>query len=89
MLIPRIGRSPLIWISLAAGLLALGLPAPGGAQAKGAKCPDGMANVLGRFCIDKYEASTVEVLAKGKTRKHSPFAPVDGLKVKAVSRKGV
>ncbi len=89
MHLPRFARSPLTWISLAVGLLALGLPAPGGAQAKGAKCPDGMVNVLGRFCIDRYEASTVEVIGKGKTRKHSPFAPVAGLKVKAVSRKGV
>jgi formylglycine-generating enzyme required for sulfatase activity len=48
-----------------------------------------MASILGKFCIDKFEASTVEVLAGGKTRSHSPFVPVDGLVVKAVSKKGV
>jgi formylglycine-generating enzyme required for sulfatase activity len=48
-----------------------------------------MVSVRGRYCIDRYEASTVEVLGKGKTRKHSPFKPVDGVVVKAVSKKGV
>jgi formylglycine-generating enzyme len=89
MLLLRLARSPLAWMSFGIGLLVLGLPSPGGAQAKGRRCPDGMANVLGKFCIDKYEAGTVEVRALGKTRKHSPYTPVDGLKVKAVSRRGV
>jgi formylglycine-generating enzyme required for sulfatase activity len=48
-----------------------------------------MAQVFGRFCIDRYEASTVELLGKGRTRRHSPYEPVDDLKVKAVTRKGV
>lgn len=77
-------------MSVVVGLLVVGLPSREGAQAKGKGCPAGMASVLGRFCIDKYEASTLEVLGKGKkTRTHSPYVPVDGLKVKAVSRKGV
>lgn len=85
-------------IPLAAGaavFLALTLPGADEASAKGkpaAKrrgCPAGMALVLGKFCIDKYEASTEEVLSGGKTRRHSPYAPVDGLKVKAVSKRGV
>jgi len=75
----------------AVAFLVFGLPAVDQAEAKGKKhgCPDGMASILGRFCIDRYEASTVEVLARGKTQTHSPYKPVDGLKVKAVSRRGV
>jgi formylglycine-generating enzyme len=78
--------------ALAAGavaFLALTLPGAEDAAAKGKGCPAGMASVLGRFCIDRYEASTVEILPGGKTRAHSPFAPVEGIKVKAVSKKGV
>jgi formylglycine-generating enzyme len=48
-----------------------------------------MVSVRGVFCIDRYEASTVEVLPKGRTRPHSPFLPVEDLKVRAVSRRGV
>jgi sulfatase modifying factor 1 len=76
----------------AAAFLALTLPAADDAVAKGSGkkgCPAGMASILGKFCVDKYEASVVEVLVGNKTRAHSPFAPVDGLKIKAVSKKGV
>ena len=59
------------------------------AAAKFKGCPAGMSAILGRYCIDKFEASTVELLPGGKTRAHSPYDPVEGLKVKAVSRKGV
>ena len=55
---------------------------------KGKGCPAGMASVFGRFCIDQYEAATVELLPGGKFRKHSPYEPVTGLEVKAVSGKG-
>ncbi|MCC6556437.1 MAG: SUMF1/EgtB/PvdO family nonheme iron enzyme [Polyangiaceae bacterium] len=82
-------RTPSFWIVAAAGLLILGLPSPRGAAAKPKGCPKGMAPVQGRYCIDRYEASTVEILGKGKTRPHSPYLPVDGLKVKAVSKGGV
>lgn len=68
--------------------LALMLPTAPDAAAKGSKCPSGMASILGKFCIDKYEASVVEVIGK-KTTAHSPFKPVAGIKVKAVSKKGV
>jgi formylglycine-generating enzyme len=57
--------------------------------AKPRGCPEGMVRIRGQFCVDKFEASTVEVLPGGKTRKHSPFEPVKGLKVKAVSKRGV
>src|SRR5262245_62059508 len=45
------------------------------ADAKGKGCPDGMVSVRGAFCIDAFEASTVELLPGGKTRGHSPFLP--------------
>jgi formylglycine-generating enzyme required for sulfatase activity len=100
MQLPRLFRSPLGWLSLGAGLLVLGMPSMEGAQAKGKGCPDGMASIRGKFCIDRYEASTVELLgvakdagrqakSKAKVRKHSPFEPVDGLVVRAVAKRGV
>jgi hypothetical protein len=75
--------------------LALTLPTEhdaAAAKGKGAGkkgCPAGMASILGKFCIDKWEASTVEILAGGKTRAHSSYTPVTGIAVKAVSKKGV
>lgn len=62
-------------------------------------CPPEMAFVQARaassrgpaaaaFCIDKWEAHTVELLPRGASRRHSPFLPVEGKKVKAVSAKG-
>ena len=59
------------------------------AEAKKASCPDGMASVEGRFCIDTYEASVVEVIGKNKTRPHPYYLSVKDLRVKAVSKKGV
>ncbi len=62
-------------------------------EAEAGSCPEGMASIDGKYCIDRYEASTVEG-TKGKrgrfktARKHSPFKPVAGLVVKAVSIKG-
>src|SRR5262249_12396740 len=45
----------------------------------------------GRYCIDRYEASVVEI-GPGKSKKeskpHSPFEVVDGLRIKAVSQRG-
>jgi formylglycine-generating enzyme required for sulfatase activity len=61
----------------------------GEARAKAGACPEHMVSIHGRYCIDAFEASTVEILGKGKTRRHSPFEPVKGLDVKAVSRRGV
>jgi formylglycine-generating enzyme required for sulfatase activity len=84
-------------LPLAAGVavfLALTLPGADDAVAKGKStkfkgCPAGMSAILGKYCIDKFEASTVEVLPGGKTRAHSPYEHVEGLKVKAVSKRGV
>jgi formylglycine-generating enzyme len=41
------------------------------------------------FCMDPYEASLVEVTPDGKERPHSPYQGVEGLTVRAKSRKGV
>jgi hypothetical protein len=96
---PHLPRTP--WIAAAVGLLVLGLPDPTLASAKAKGCPKGMASVQGRYCIDKYEAGLVEVLAGGRTRPRSPYLPVDGSegtanadprptsKLKAVSKKGI
>ncbi len=53
------------------------------------RCPEGMADIEGRFCIDRYEASLVEIQAGGAERPFSPFATVDGRKVRAVSEANV
>jgi hypothetical protein len=52
-------------------------------------CPTEMESVGHKFCIDRYEASTVEVRIDGSTEAHSPFLPVTGLRVRAVSKKAV
>jgi formylglycine-generating enzyme len=69
----------------AAAALAARKPAP----AAKSPCPAEMELVQGRFCVDRYEASTVEVHGDGTTEPHSPYLPVAGLRVRAVSRKGV
>ncbi|TKD00447.1 hypothetical protein E8A74_34720 [Polyangium fumosum] len=72
----------------AVALLAATLPAPSEAEAKGKKCPEGMVSVAGKYCIDTYEAHVVEIVGKNKTKGHSPYQSVAGLRVKAVSKKG-
>ncbi len=52
-------------------------------------CPENMANVEGRFCVDRYEASLVEILANGDERPYSPFETVEGHVVRAVTSRGV
>lgn len=52
-------------------------------------CGDGMVAIDGRFCIDKYEASLVEVLPSGEERPISPFGRVRRKRVRAVSVPGV
>lgn len=48
-----------------------------------------MELINGRFCIDRFEASTLEIKQDGTTAPHSPFLPVTGLRVKAISQKSV
>ena len=52
-------------------------------------CPAGMASIDGRFCVDRYEASLVEVLSTGEQRPFPFFLGVDGHDVRAVSVPGV
>jgi hypothetical protein len=55
-----------------------------------ASCPDDMANVDNRFCIDKWEASLVEILPGGGEQAWPAFDMVaSGRPVRAVSRPNV
>ena len=53
-----------------------------------AACPANMAHV-GASCVDKYEASLVEVHDNGTTTAFSPFQAPNGHNVRAVSARGV
>lgn len=54
------------------------------------KCPRAMVEIEGMFCIDRYEATLVDVLPNGDERAHSPFTPVDAQHiVRAVSAPNV
>ncbi|MFO0664447.1 MAG: SUMF1/EgtB/PvdO family nonheme iron enzyme [Polyangiaceae bacterium] len=55
----------------------------------GAKCPLGMVSVDDAYCIDRYEATVEEILPNGEAVPHPHNLPVDGLKVRAVSKPGV
>ena len=71
-----------------AGLSALLAETP---VASAAMCPPNMASVLGRFCIDRYEASVDVVDENGATlRRHSPYhSPSPGQRLVARSRRNV
>jgi sulfatase modifying factor 1 len=51
-------------------------------------CPSNMAHV-GTSCVDKFEASLVEVQADGTIASFSPYQAPNGHQVRAVSRAGV
>jgi hypothetical protein len=64
------------------------LPPPivGVVGATGAVCPPGTANVENRFCIDRWEASLVEVLPDGREAPWPPFDVVEeGRTLRAVT----
>ncbi|MEP7051202.1 MAG: SUMF1/EgtB/PvdO family nonheme iron enzyme [Pseudomonadota bacterium] len=61
-------------------------PAPGAVSAH--DCRAGMVRVAG-YCIDRYEAYVVELDDNGKESEHSPYTPVDGLRVRAKVAAGV
>jgi formylglycine-generating enzyme len=89
LLVTKLVRSPALIAACGAALLVIGLPRPEGAQAKAKGCPEGMVSI-GTFCIDQYEAGFVEFTGKGAaTKDHSPYKPVAGLKIKAISKKGI
>jgi formylglycine-generating enzyme len=52
-------------------------------------CPADMASIDDRFCVDRYEASLVEVLPDGTERPFSPYQSLHGEAVRAVSQPGV
>jgi formylglycine-generating enzyme len=58
-------------------------------------CPEEMAEVPSPhpggppFCMDRFEASVVEIGTDGQERPHSPYQGVEGLNVRAKSKKGV
>ena len=54
------------------------------------RCPRSMVEIEGRFCIDRYEATLMDVLPNGEERAHSPFTPVEDVaRVRAVSSPNV
>jgi hypothetical protein len=59
------------------------------ADALRGRCAEDMVEIEGRFCIDRWEASLVDVLPSGEERPHSPFTTVDGRRVRAVSKENV
>lgn len=63
-------------------------PSPVVASRASSPCPSNMAHV-GTSCVDKYEASLVEVNADGTEAPFSPHAAPNGHHVRAVSRAGV
>ena len=44
---------------------------------------------VGHYCIDRYEAYVVELDERGREQPHSPYTPVDGLRVRAKVAAGV
>jgi formylglycine-generating enzyme len=52
-------------------------------------CPPDMASINDAYCVDRYEASLLEILPNGDERTFSSYAPLDGHVVRAVSEPGV
>jgi formylglycine-generating enzyme len=78
-----------VW-AFAPALAALAALASPPALAARPGCPENMADVLGRYCIDRYEASLVTIDARGRVLgKHSPFRTIAEGRVRAESRRGV
>lgn len=70
------------------GLVAAALGATAAEAARGA-CRPGMVSIEGRYCIDRYEASLVEVMPSGEERPFSPFSTIGDHHVRAVSEPNV
>ena len=74
-----------VFLVVAAGLVAIPIAVPASGN-----CPHGMARIGDSFCIDRYEASLVEVGADGSERGWSPYhSPTSSVHVPAVSPRGV
>lgn len=52
-------------------------------------CPPDMASIDDRYCIDRFEASLVEMTRDGRERPFSPYQSPEGRLVRAVSERGV
>ncbi|MEO7329510.1 MAG: SUMF1/EgtB/PvdO family nonheme iron enzyme [Minicystis sp.] len=75
------------WVLL---LLPLALLPSASAPAAMPSCPEGMAVLEGRFCIDRYEAALELLDAEGKAiGLHPHNRMIEGASVRAVSRAGV
>lgn len=57
--------------------------------AKNGLCPPDMASVDDAYCIDKYEASLIEIMPDGREQPWSAFEAIEGHTVRAVSQHGV
>ena len=70
------------------GFVAAALGAATAEEARGT-CRPGMVSIEGRYCIDRYEASLVEVMPGGEERPFSPFSTIGDHNVRAVSEPNV
>ncbi|MDP9003057.1 MAG: hypothetical protein M3O46_23445, partial [Myxococcota bacterium] len=55
-----------------------------GTSPKGQTCPEGMALVGARFCIDRWEASLVEITSDGE-QPFTPYESPEGRVVRALT----
>lgn len=51
-------------------------------------CPPDMASIEDRYCVDRYEASLIEILPNGDERTFDQSHPVEGHVVRAVNERG-
>ena len=56
---------------------------------KNGLCPPDMATVDDRYCVDRFEASLLEVLPNGDERPWASFLGMEGHTVRAISEQGV
>lgn len=73
-----------LFVMVALALVAL----PLAVKATG-HCPEGMVRVGDQYCIDRFEASLVQIMDDGSERPWSPYHSPDRVRVRAVSRRGV
>lgn len=75
-------------VALVTVALVLVTLVPSQADARRRGCPDGMASVFDKFCIDRYEGA-VEYKEGRRWLAHSPYESVQGKTTRAVSRRNV
>jgi len=82
--LPRLGFASSAEVPVEALLAAGDRPLP-----MNGLCPPDMASIDDKFCVDKYEASLVEIMPGGDERAWPYYQGVEGHVVRAVSEKGV